>query len=163
MSTEQFLYTAGNEITAQDVLDEISLAISLSGCPLRCKNCHSAFTWNPKFGTLLTNELMEELITKNKHISCVLFYGGEWQLERLLELISIVKQHNLSVCLYTGLTLEEIKLNKKELLSVLDYIKVGRFIEEKGELNKKSTNQKFYRVLNNGEKLEDWTSRFHQS
>ncbi len=163
MSTKQVLYTGGHVITTQDVLDEIALAISLSGCPLRCKNCHNAFTWNPRFGVLLTDELLEELIAKNKYISCVLFYGGEWQLERLLELISIVKKHGLSVCLYTGLMLEEIKLSKKELLSVLDYIKVGRYIEEKGGLNKKGTNQRFYRILNNGKSLEDWTNRFHQS
>ena len=70
---------------------------------------------------------------------------------------------------------------KMELLSVVDYIKVGRWIEEKGGLNKKTTNQRFYKVVNNGIgeqkqspsyevieindniKLIDWTSRFFQS
>ena len=181
------LYFSDYQITAQDVLDEIALAISLSGCPLHCKGCHSAFTWDPKFGEELTNNKFEALLKKNKYISCVLFYGGEWQIDRLMELIDIVKKNNLKVCLYTGLMLEEIKQTKPQLLDVLDYLKVGRWIVEKGGLNKKTTNQRFYKVINennkktdidkkiskkeqkfnsiyvNNIKLVDWTSRFYQS
>ena len=181
MTFDNVLYFSDNQITTQDVLDEIALAISMSGCPLHCKGCHSSFTWDPRFGEELTNDKLEQLIKKNKYISCVLFYGGEWQMNRLMELIGIVKNNSLKVCLYTGLMLEEIVKTKMELLSVLDYIKVGRWIKEKGGLNKKTTNQRFYKVVNNeiGEqkqsssyevieindniKLIDWTSRFFQS
>ena len=166
MATKQVLYSSDNQITTQDVLDEISLAISLSGCPLHCKGCHSSFTWDPKFGEILTDEKMENLILKNKYISCILFYGGEWQIERLLELIQIAKKHDLKVCLYTGLMLEEVKLTKPQLLNVLDYIKVGRWIEEKGGLNKKTTNQRFYKIDRddkNNIDLIDWTNRFYQN
>ena len=163
MATKEVLYSSDFQITTQDVPDEIALAISISGCPLRCKNCHSAFTWDPKFGEILTDELMEILIQKNKYASCVLFYGGEWQLERLLELIQIVKNHNLKVCLYTGLILDEIKATKPKLLEVLDYIKVGRYIEELGGLNKKTTNQKLFKIEKSGKNLIDWTNKFFQS
>ena len=181
MAFDNVLYFSDNQITTQDVLDEISLAISVSGCPLHCKGCHSSFTWDPKFGEELTNDKLEQLIKKNKYISCVLFYGGEWQMNRLMELIRVVKNNGLKVCLYTGLMLEEVVKTKMELLSALDYIKVGRWIEEKGGLNKKTTNQRFYKVVNNGMveqkqspsyevieindniKLIDWTSRFFQS
>ena len=155
------LYTSSNVITTQDVPDEISLAISISGCSLHCKNCHSSFTWEPDFGEILTDEKMEYLIKKNKYISCVLFYGGEWKLERLIELMKIVKKYNLKVCLYTGLILEEIKSTKKELLDIVDYIKCGRYIEELGGLNKKTTNQKMYRI-DNGD-IIDITNKFYQS
>ena len=175
------MYFSSAFVTTHDVPDELALAISLSGCPLHCKGCHSAFTWDPKFGEELTNDKLEQLIKKNKYISCVLFYGGEWQMNRLMELIRVVKNNGLKVCLYTGLMLEEVVKTKMELLSALDYIKVGRWIEEKGGLNKKTTNQRFYKVVNNeiGEqkqspsyevieindniKLIDWTSRFFQS
>ena len=89
--TKQVLYSSSNYITTQDVPDELALAISLSGCPIHCKGCHSAFTWNPFFGELLTDDMFRNIIKKNKYASCVLFYGGEWQLERLLELIDIAK------------------------------------------------------------------------
>lgn len=155
------LYSSDWQITTQDVPDELSLAISISGCPLHCKGCHSSFTWEPTFGQILTDDLLKYLIKKNKYISCVLFYGGEWRLKRLLELINIVKQSNLKVCLYTGLMLEEVKQTKKELIDVLDYIKVGRWIAEKGGLNKKTTNQRLYKIENG--KLIDFTNKFFQS
>ena len=163
MATKEVLYSSDFQITTQDVPDELALAISISGCQLHCPHCHSAFTWDPKFGEILTDELMETLIKKNKYASCVLFYGGEWQLERLLELIQIAKNHNLKVCLYTGLILDEIKATKPKLLEVLDYIKVGRYIEELGGLYKKTTNQKFFKIENGGKNLIDWTGKFFQS
>ena len=158
------LYSSDNQITTQDVPDEITLAISLSGCPLHCKGCHSSFTWREDFGEILTDEKMNELLDKNKYISCVLFYGGEWKLERLLELIAIVKQRNIKVCLYTGLTMEEVQEQKAKLLDVLDYIKVGRWVEKLGGLNHKTTNQRLYRIQRDGDKTEfiDITGMFYK-
>ena len=79
---------------------------------------------------------------------------------RLLELVSIAKNTNLKVCLYTGLMLEEIRQTKNQLLEVLDYIKVGRWIEELGGLNKKTTNQRLYRIKDG--QLEDITNVFYK-
>ena len=156
--TKQVLYSSSNYITTQDVPDELALAISLSGCPIHCKGCHSAFTWDPFFGELLTDDMFRNIIKKNKYASCVLFYGGEWQLERLLELIEIAKEYRLKVCLYTGLELEKVD---KKLIDVLDYLKVGPYIEQLGGLNKKTTNQKMYKIENG--KLIDITNKFYQS
>lgn len=124
----------------QEVPGEISLALSISGCPLRCKGCHSAETRDPKFGHELTVEKLKELISKHKHITCVLFYGGEWNTPYLKELIKVVKRYSLKVCLYTGLELDEIDAS---LLELLDFIKVGRYIEKYGGLDSPSTNQMF--------------------
>ena len=156
--TKQVLYSSSNYITTQDVPDELALAISLSGCHIHCKGCHSAFTWDPFFGELLTDDMFRNIIKNNKYASCVLFYGGEWQLERLLELIEIAKEYNLKVCLYTGLELEKVD---KKLINSLDYLKVGPYIEKLGGLNKKTTNQKMYKIENG--KLIDITNKFYQS
>lgn len=160
---DDVLYSSDFQITTQDVPDELSLAISLSGCPLKCKGCHSSFTWDPKFGEPMTDEVLHTLIKNNKHISCVLFYGGEWKLKRLLELFGIVKSHDLKICLYTGLTLEEVKERKPEIINNVDYLKVGRYIAELGGLNKKATNQKMYRINQKTRQLEDITNKFFQS
>ena len=157
----EVLFSSNYQITTQDVPDELALSISISGCQLHCKGCHSSFTWDPKFGEIMTDDLLRNLIEKNKYISCVLFYGGEWKMSRLIELIKIVKSYKLKVCLYTGLTLEEVCMDKKELLDVLDYIKVGRWIESKGGLNKKTTNQKLYKLENGN--LVDITNKFYQN
>jgi anaerobic ribonucleoside-triphosphate reductase activating protein len=66
------------QIYLQEVPGEISLGISISGCQINCKGCHSKETWNPTFGTELNIQTIDDLITKNKRISCILFYGGEW-------------------------------------------------------------------------------------
>ena len=137
------LYYSYPQIVMQEVPDEISLALSMSGCNLKCKGCHSADTWNPRFGKPLTKEELIQLIQENKHISCVLFYGGEWQPEYLLELIKIVKQKKLKVCLYTGLEYHQVP---RELIEVLDYIKVGPYIEELGGLESPKNNQRFIKL-----------------
>ena len=137
------LYYSHPQVVFQEVPNEISLALAISGCPLGCKGCHSSHTWQPTYGQALTAAEFQRLIDKNKYISCVLFYGGEWQLECLLALIRIAKDNNLRVCLFTGLDYDQVP---QQLLTELDYIKVGRYIEELGGLKSHTTNQRFLRL-----------------
>ena len=83
------------QIVLQEVPDEISLALSISGCPLKCRGCHSAFTWDQTFGDDLTDKVLHDLIKKHKHISCVLLYDGLHNVDRLIELFNIVKSYEL--------------------------------------------------------------------
>lgn len=126
------------QIVFQEVPDEISLALSISGCPLWCPGCHSSFTWDKDFGEKLTLETLENLLKKHKFITCVLFYGGEWELETLIKYLDFIKSKNLKTALYTGLNLDEIP---KILFNKLDYLKFGRYIKELGGLNSEKTNQ----------------------
>lgn len=128
------------QIVFQEVPDEISLALSISGCNLYCKGCHSSETWDPEFGKILDKRELLRLIEVNDGISCVLFYGGEWSLTELVDLIKVVKLQNLKVALYTG---QELEYFTVDFLKLLDYIKVGPYIEELGPLKKPTTNQKF--------------------
>ena len=117
------LYYSYPQVVVEEVPDEIALAISISGCNLACKGCHSAETWNPTFGKELTVEAFTALLDHHKHITCVLFYGGEWQPSKLEELFKICKAYNLKISLYTGLNYEEVE---PKLLPYLYSIKVGR-------------------------------------
>jgi anaerobic ribonucleoside-triphosphate reductase activating protein len=126
------------QIVFQEVPDEISLALNISGCPLGCPGCHSSFTWDKDFGEKLTLETLENLLKKHKFITCVLFYGGEWELETLIKYLDFIKSKNLKTALYTGLNLDEIP---KILFNKLDYLKFGRYIKELGGLNSEKTNQ----------------------
>lgn len=139
-----------SQIVFEEVRDEISLSYSISGCPLRCKGCHSSFTWDAKYGELLTKEKLISDLNNNPHISCVLFYGGEWNTPYLMELIDTIKARSLKVCLYTGLEYNQVS---KWLLDRLDYIKVGEYIEALGGLSSPNTNQRFIK-LNKGENDE---------
>ena len=131
------------QIVLQEVPGEISLALSISGCSLHCKGCHSSETWDPNFGENLNKRELQRLIDKNTGISCVLFYGGEWAMPELLDLIRVVKLNNLKVALYTG---EELEYFSDNFLRLLDYIKVGRYIQELGNLKSKKTNQRFIKI-----------------
>jgi len=150
------------QIQFQEVPNEISLSISLFGCDLHCRGCHSKETWNPKGGKgPLTNEEIDRLLKRHKYISCVLLYGGEWDFEDLNRIIDYIRDNypHLKIALYTGRELNFPKFTK-EFLKKLDYIKVGPYIEELGGLSSKTTNQRFYR-LENGEIVEDMTWYFN--
>ena len=82
-------------------------------------------------------------------VSCVLFLGGDWDPE-LLTFLKIAKDFGYKTCLYTGNTDANT-----ELLSYLDYIKTGPYIEELGGLTSKNTNQKFIK-LETGEVLNKY-------
>jgi len=127
------------QIVVTEIPDEISLALSISGCPLRCPNCHSKETYPNDFGKQLDSFEMERLLDKNKLISCVLFYGGEWDKYALINLLNIVKNRGYKTALYTGLEVGEIP---RTIYQMLDYIKVGSYIEELGTLRDSNTNQR---------------------
>lgn len=133
--------------TFQEVPGEITLALSISGCPLRCKGCHSTETYDTTFGSELSIDSLDILLKKFKHTSCVLFYGGEWIMEELVEMINHIKEKGLKVCLYTG---RDLTYFEEEFIHSLDYIKVGRYKERKGNLSSPTTNQRFYEVTNDG-------------
>ena len=50
-------------VTFNEVPDEISLCINISGCPNRCPGCHSPELWED-IGTELTKESLKDLIDK---------------------------------------------------------------------------------------------------
>lgn len=140
------MYFSYPQVVLQEVPDEISLALSISGCNLNCKGCHSSETFDPKFGEELTLSKLAQMIDHQKYITCVLFYGGEWLIEELEVFIDYVKSRNLKVCLFTGRNLEYFSV---EFLSKLDFIKVGRYKENLGGLKSEQTNQKFIKLPQN--------------
>ena len=151
------LHYSNPQQTFQEVPGEITLALSVSGCNLKCKNCHSSETYDPAYGDLLTEEELTRLIKKFRHTSCVLFYGGEWDLPHLTQLIEFVRGIGLKTCLYTGRNLSYFPT---EFIHKLNFIKVGAYIEKKGALQSPNTNQRFYEVVR--QTLVDKTSLFHK-
>ncbi len=126
------------QITFQEVPDEISLSFLITGCPLKCPGCHSADSWNPAKGHILTTEVLKNFITKYRGaITCVLFMGGEWQPEELLEFLLFCRKQNLKTCLYTGLD-DVSSTIKKELT----FLKTGSWKKDQGGLSMQNTNQK---------------------
>ena len=135
----------GYSIVFQEVPNEVTLAINISGCPHRCEGCHSQYLWEYE-GDYILDDLVS-LIEKYKGlITCVCFMGGDQNTDDLMTCIGIVKKYGLKTCLYTGL--DEMGILLPNILDSLDYIKVGRYIEELGGLDSDKTNQRFYKKEN---------------
>ena len=103
-----------------EVPNEVSLAYQISGCPLRCKGCHSADTWKLGVGQELSSEYLDSRLKQYQGlITCVLFLGGEWQVDELIARLVQVKQGGLKTCLYTGFEQEELT---QDIIYHLDYL-----------------------------------------
>lgn len=147
------------QIYLQEIPDELTLGISISGCNIKCKGCHSKETWNENFGEELTIQKIDELIKKNKHITCFLFFGGEWLIDELEQFfLHINKKHTkIKLALYSGSP--EIT---PELIKYLDYYKVGPYIEKLGGVSSMNTNQRLYRISSDKKELLDITYKFRK-
>ena len=130
-------------VTFTEVPDEISLCINCTCCPLRCKGCFEPWLREDR-GTILTPELLQDLCGKNSHITCICFMGGINDYSSLAKLMQAAKDLGLKVAIYSG----HNSFNS-EIEPLVDYYKIGPFIPECGPLNKKTTNQKFYKKENN--------------
>ena len=133
------------KVTVIEVPDEISLCISISNCNIHCKGCHSKYLWKD-IGEILTVDKLKKLIHKNKGITCVTLLGGDGDVDSIIHLMESVKIYypELKTCWYSGQTIR--KIINTGILAYLDYLKEGPYIEEKGGLDKKGTNQSFFRI-----------------
>lgn len=135
----------------KEVPGEITLGISISGCQIRCKGCHSRDLWEDK-GTPLTPQCLELLLKNHQGVTCLCLFGGEHDMDTLTELFMYAHK-KVKTAWYAGLD----TLPKKHLgiLGYLDYLKLGHYDDSLGGLDSPTTNQHLYRV-NNGN-LEDIT------
>lgn len=152
---------SGFQVCTTEIPDEISLGISCLGCNVHCTGCHSQETWDiysiGKGKQLKVQDICDAL-DKQKYITCVLFFGGEWAVD-FLKIVKELKDKkpDIKIALYTGRILEDFK--NKEIINYLDYIKVGPYNKVKGNLRSKTTNQKLYK-LENGRIAKNITHMF---
>jgi len=139
-------------IVFQEVPNEISLCFSITGCKIGCKGCHSTELWQSENGMALTNQAFIQWLKKYQGlISCVVFFGGEWQPKALTEKLLITKKLGLKTCLYSGEESAEKHIDLR-IIQQLDFLKTGAWQPELGGLDSIKTNQVF-RDLVTGEKL----------
>lgn len=129
------------QIVFAEIPDEVTLAINITNCPCHCQGCHSSHLAED-IGEELSEDVLYKLITENDGITCVSFMGGDIDPKRINTLASYVKEFfpNLKTAWYSG------RKEKSEYVSeqIVDYIKIGPYIDEYGPLNKETTNQRMY-------------------
>ena len=139
---------ASFEIVFQEVPNEVSLALNISGCPNRCKGCHSPHLWEDT-GEELTTDLLDGLLERyGVGITCVCFMGGDQDPAYVAELAAFVRARGCKTAWYSGrecnLAAGENPFNFQ--LSTFNFIKTGPYIESLGGLKSPTTNQRFYRL-----------------
>lgn len=116
--------------------------IFVQGCPHNCPGCHNPQTHDFEGGRIFdTDELFRECVDDplNKGVT---FSGGEpfSQAKELYELGKRFKERGYDLWCYTGWTMKELwKMAESEyyvgkLMSIIDVLVDGRFIEERKTL-----------------------------
>ena len=130
------------QIIFSEIPDEITLGVNISNCTHNCPGCHSPYL-RENIGRELDFKAVDELLSKNSGISCLLLLGEGNDEKNLKELISYVKDKypDLKVGLYSGRQI----IDDSFYWAKLDYLKIGPYIAELGPLNSQTTNQRLFK------------------
>ena len=153
------------EIKKRDIANGIGVRVSIfvSGCRNCCPNCFNRETWAFDYGTLYTKETEKEILEAlaPDYITGLSILGGEpFEPENQAELINLIKKvkniyPNKTIWCYTGFTLEELyskncRANTEytdELVSLIDILVDGRFIEAKKNISLQFRGSENQRVI----------------
>ncbi|MDR0758166.1 MAG: anaerobic ribonucleoside-triphosphate reductase activating protein [Tannerella sp.] len=147
------------DIVFQEIPGEVTLAVSLTGCPNRCKGCHSPHLQEDTGETVDETVLAGWLAKYGSAITCVCFMGGDAEPREVCRLAGFVRRQkggNIKTGWYSG----KDALPAGVSLTNFDYIKLGAYVERLGGLNAPTTNQRFYRIEDG--KMTDDTGKFQK-
>ena len=144
------------QIALQEIPDEITLAINISGCPNHCDGCHSPWLQEDT-GTPLNEETLDVILKNHDGFSCICFMGGDGDVPMVSQLAKYVKdKYKLKVAWYSG----KDDLPKKTEMDYenFDYIKIGHYDKNRGGLDSLWTNQRLLEVKH-GTLFQDITNK----
>lgn len=147
------------DIVFQEIPDETTLALNLSGCPNRCPGCHSP-QLQRDIGEPLTAEALETLLARYAgSISCVCLMGGDGDPQAVAALAAHLRRVHpeLRTGWYSGRAEPPVGLRPE----LFDYLKLGPYIETLGGLRSPATNQRLWRLEADGSRT-DLTHRFRE-
>ena len=130
------------KIKDNDIANGVGITMSLwtQGCPHHCKGCFNTETWDFNKGkefTELDLKYIFDNINKNDIHRDLSILGGEPLCPQNIEgVINLCKEFkkiypNKKIYIWTGYTLEEFNDTQKSILTYIDVIVDGKFIEEK--------------------------------
>ena len=99
----------------------IRYVIFLQGCLFRCAYCHNPDTWEYNRGEEYSCEqLMADILKYSRYIEGITVSGGEplLQIDFVIELFKLAKEHNLTTCLDTSGSIFDRK--NKSIISKID-------------------------------------------
>lgn len=147
-------YKYVSEVFAE-IPEEITLAISITGCQIRCHGCHSRELWEDA-GTPLSTLELDRLLDEHKGVSCILLLGGEHDIDSLTFLFQHLYS-KVKTAWYCGL--DWLPQDKQGILQYLDFYKIGHYDAELGGLSSPTTNQRLYSIDHQKHQLIDITHK----
>ena len=131
----------------------------VSGCDIRCRNCHNPQTWDFDSGIPFTEETMQELLydLSKPYIKGCTLSGGHpldpRNAPKVLEIVKRVKMvfPNKDIWIYSGYVWEDIIKDEtlREILKYTDVLVDGAYIDELRDISlpfRGSSNQKIIDV-----------------
>ncbi len=162
------------EIKKVDIANGTGVRVSLfvSGCTHHCKGCFNPETWNFNFGSPYTEETENEIIDslKPNYIEGLSLLGGDpfeaLNQPELLKLLTRVRKElpEKNVWCYTGYLFEELTGEIKssaftnvtrEMLSLIDVLVDGEFIESLKDISLKFKGSSNQRIIDVKKSLEE--------
>ena len=131
------------DIVFQEIPDETTLAINITGCPCRCPGCHSPYLWADT-GLPLDTEALDSMMAEHgERITCICFMGGDAAPHEVAALAAYIHQRYPShkVGWYSGRQYIPHTLDRQQF----DYIKIGPYNAHLGPLTSPRTNQRMLR------------------
>ena len=147
-----------------DIANGLGIRVSLfvSGCTHHCKGCFNSIAWPFDYGEVFTKEIEEQILEEcsKTYIAGLTLLGGEpFEPSNQIGLIHLLREFkkrfpNKNIWAYTGYVLETEILPKNgkahsevtdEMLSYIDVLVDGRFVEELKDISLKyrgSSNQR---------------------
>ena len=135
----------------------IRLTIFTQGCTRKCKGCHNPKTHPLDKGEFYSINQILDLYKKNPLYQGITFSGGEPFIHRqiLIYLAKEIKKLKGDIVCYTGYTYEELldwadianDYTILDLLSLIDILIDGEFIEEQKSLELKFRGSENQRIL----------------
>ena len=171
------------QITHEDVCngDGLRVVLWLSGCSHHCYNCQNPQTWNPDSGIQFDESAKQEIFNElsKDYISGITFSGGDPLHENNLDdVLKLVKQIRISfpeksIWLYTGYDFDLLNskyneykytpfaantdewLTRWEIISNVDVLVDGKYIDEQKDLTLKWKGSKNQHVINVKESIKN--------
>ncbi len=160
------------EIKKNDIANGLGVRVSLfvSGCRHHCKNCFNKDTWDFSYGKLFTDDIADDIIKSMKpdFITGFSLLGGEpFEPENQRELTKLLRRiktefPDKDIWCYTGFLFDEELLGDsranteytREMLSYIDVLVDGRFIEKYKDISLKFRGSSNQRIIDVKKSLE---------
>ena len=133
-------------------------ALFVAGCVHQCPGCYNKSTWGINSGKPFTQSLEDQIIkdlqdTEIKRQGLSLSGGDPLHPKNVPAILKLVKRvksecDNKDIWLWTGYKLEELSADKQEVVSYVDVLIDGKFVQELADprlLWRGSSNQIIYR------------------